>query len=112
MSKPPSRTYSRYSREAASLLGQMIRLRRIERKLTAQELADRAGISRALLQRVEAGDLSCSIGAVFETAALLGVPLFELDKAGLTARIAWNKDKLTLLPKSVRKSSNALKDDF
>ena len=35
MPKPTDRTYSRYAREAMSLLGRMIRIARIERKLTA-----------------------------------------------------------------------------
>ncbi len=65
MAKPLSRTYSRYSRDAAELMGKLIRLGRTERKLTAQDLADRAGISRGLLQRIEKGDLKCEIGAVF-----------------------------------------------
>ena len=32
--------------------------------ITAQELADRAGISRGMLQRIEKGNLKCEIGAV------------------------------------------------
>jgi hypothetical protein len=36
------RTYSRYSSEAATLLGALIREARNECKLTVQELADRA----------------------------------------------------------------------
>ncbi|MEQ9860538.1 helix-turn-helix domain-containing protein [Pectobacterium cacticida] len=46
MAKPSTRTYSRYSRDAARLLGLMIRTARIERKLTVEELAERAGVSR------------------------------------------------------------------
>lgn len=59
--------------EGLALLGQLIRAGRIERKITAQELATRAGISRALLYRVEHGDPQCSIGAVFEAATIVGV---------------------------------------
>jgi len=69
MVKSITRIYSRYTREATKLIGQMIRLGRIERKLTAQDLADRAGISRGMLQRIEKGDLKCEIGVVFELAA-------------------------------------------
>ncbi|MBC6961498.1 MAG: transcriptional regulator, partial [Nitrosomonas sp.] len=49
MPKSITRTYSRYSREASLLLGELIRVTRKERKFTAQEVADRAGISRGLL---------------------------------------------------------------
>ena len=66
MPKPVMRPYSRYSRDAVVLLGQLIRRTRIERKLTAAELAERAGLSRGLVQRIEKGDPGCAIGAVFE----------------------------------------------
>jgi len=51
MQKQATRTYSRITRHAAALLSKQIRIARKERKMTAQELADRAGISRGLLQR-------------------------------------------------------------
>ena len=112
MSKSITRTYSRYSREASLLLGELIRVARKERKLTAQEVADRAGISRGLLQRIEKGDLKCEIGAVFEVAIIVGVKLFDADEATLTRHIRQTEDKLSLLPKSVRKKSKAVHDDF
>lgn len=112
MSKPASRPYSRYSREAMELLGRSIRLARIERKLTAQDVATRAGISRSLLQRIENGDPGCAIGAVFEAATIVGVPLFESDRGRLTTRLAHAKEKQALLPQSARPRSNSVKDDF
>ena len=112
MAKPLSRTYSRYSRDAAELMGKLIRLGRTERKLTAQDLADRAGISRGLLQRIEKGDLKCEIGAVFEVAAIVGVKLFDADGPTMTNHIERADDKLALLPKYVRKPAKAVKDDF
>ncbi len=45
------RIYSSYTREAASLLGKQIRLGRKQRKWTEQELAERAGLSRATLRK-------------------------------------------------------------
>ena len=112
MPKSITRTYSRYSREASSLLGGLIRAARKERKFTAQELADRAGISRGLLQRIEKGDLKCEIGAVFEVATIVGVKLFDADEATLTKHIRQTDDKLALLPKSVRKKSKVVRDEF
>lgn len=44
MPKSVTRPYSRYSRDAVSLLGALIGEARKERKITAQALADRAGI--------------------------------------------------------------------
>ena len=66
MPKQATRTYSRIARHAAALLGKQIEIARKERKMTAQDLVDRAGISRGLLQRIEKGNLKCQIGAVFE----------------------------------------------
>ena len=112
MPKSITRTYSRYSREAAAMLGALIREARNARRLTAQELADRAGISRGLLQRIEKGNLKCEIGAVFEVATIVGVNLFDADESTLTKYLRQTKEKLSLLPKSVRKTSKVVRDDF
>jgi transcriptional regulator with XRE-family HTH domain len=98
--------------EALSLLGQMIRAGRIERKITGAEMATRAGISRALVQRIEKGDPGCSIGAVFEAAAIVGVPLFETDRERLGAHRAYAAQKLVLLPKAARRQKRVVSDDF
>lgn len=112
MVKPVSRPYSQYSLNALELLGQLVREARLGKAMTTTDLASRAGISRALLQRIERGDPGCSIGAVFEVAALCGVPLFELDHRQLTNHLAYHREKMTLLPKAVRTSSKVVKDDF
>ncbi|MGD7037250.1 helix-turn-helix transcriptional regulator [Methylotuvimicrobium buryatense] len=112
MAKVSARTYSRYSREAMTLLGKLIRAARIERKMTAQEVAERAGISRGLLQRIEKGDPKCELGATFEVAALVGVKLFDIEATTLNGHIRQTEDKLALLPKSVRKKVKVVDDDF
>ncbi|MGH6622220.1 MAG: helix-turn-helix transcriptional regulator [Alphaproteobacteria bacterium] len=112
MAKPAARAYSRYSRDAVVLLAQMIRLGRINRKLTLAELAERADVSRGLIQRIERGDPGCSIGAVFEVAAIVGVRLFDADQRTLSGNIVSNQQMLTLLPKSARPAPRAVKDDF
>lgn len=106
------RPHSRYARDAAVLLGQLIRKARIDRKMTAEELASRAGLSRGLLRRVENGDLGCTLGAVFEAAAIAGVPLFNADERALASTLASNSAVMTLLPKSVRMSHETANDDF
>lgn len=110
--KTVTRTYSRYTQEALNLLGQMIKLGRIERKLTAQDLADRAGISRDLLTRIEKGDPKCGIGVAFELAALVDVKLFDAEASSLTRHIKQAEDKMALLPKAVRKPTKAVDDEF
>lgn len=112
MAKVSARTYSRYSREAMILLGDLIRAARKERKMTAQEVADRAGISRGLLQRIEKGNPKCELGATFEVATIVGVKLFDTEATTLTQHIRQTEYKLTLLPKSVRKKVKVIDDDF
>ena len=107
-----TRTYSRYGREAVIVLGQLIRINRIERKLSVAQLAERVGASRDLMQRIEQGDPRCGIGLAFEAAAIVGVPLFEEDRGRLTTRMAEQEEKLRLLPKSIRKTKTVVKDDF
>ena len=112
MARPEFRSTSRYSGDAVALLGQLIRRARIERKMTAGELATRAGTSRGLVQRVEKGDPGCAIGTVFELAAIVGVRLFDADQPALTSAISANTAMLTLLPKAVRASRAEVKDEF
>ena len=57
--QPRARVYSRHAREAAIMLGQLIRINRIERKLAVEELATRTGVSRGMMRRIEAGDPRC-----------------------------------------------------
>ncbi|MEM7072005.1 MAG: helix-turn-helix transcriptional regulator [Pseudomonadota bacterium] len=112
MAKPDIRPYSRYAREAAKLLGSTIRDTRIQRKVTVAELAERVGISRGLVQRIEKGAMECSIGAVFELAAILGIALFDAEPATLNRYLGAAHEKLTLLPERVRRSTRPMKDDF
>lgn len=112
MPKPENRPYSRYSRDAVHLLGRLIRRARIEQGLTAEALAERAGMSRGLVQRIERGEMGCAIGAVFEAAAIVGVPLFEASPSELASRVAETEYTLRLLPRSVRTSDKGVKDDF
>ncbi len=112
MPKSIVRTYSPYCRDAVMLLGGLIREARNERKITAQELADRAGISRGMVQRIEKGNPKCEIGAVFEAAAIVGVKLFDADENALAKHLHHTREKLVLLPKSVRKKNKTVRDDF
>ena len=78
----------------ATLLARQIRLGRKQRRWTELELAERAGISRATLQKIEKGELGVAIGLVFEVAVLVGVPLFEQESHSLMGHIARTDDKL------------------
>jgi transcriptional regulator with XRE-family HTH domain len=89
-----------------------VREARLNKALTTADLAARAGISRALLQRIERGDPGCSIGAVFEVATICGVPLFDQEQRQLTTHLALHREKMALLPKTVRVGMKRVKDDF
>ena len=96
------RTYSKSTQDVMVLMGQYIKLYRKKKSWTESNLAKRAGISRATLQKIEKGDANCSIGLVFEVATLVGVPLFEQKKSSLSGHIEQLKDKLVLLPCRIR----------
>ena len=106
------RAYSKYAHEAVILLGEQIKLGRKLRKWTEHNLADRAGISRATLQKIENGEMSCAIGIAFEVAALVGVNLFERDKLPLSKHIEQTRDKIALLPKRIQVKTKAVDDEF
>ena len=108
-----TRLYSPTARKAAELLGLMIRAARLGRNMTSQELAERAGVSRPLLSRVEKGDMTVSLGAVFEIATILGVPLFEEDEERLAARLATERRTNALLrQRPFQASRGRLDNDF
>lgn len=104
--------YSRYAEDAAQLLGAQIRQGRLARRWSAEELAARVGISRPTLGKIERGDLSVGLGAAFEAARLVGVPLFGHDRDQLRTELARSRDRLTLLPQRVRSSRGDVNDDF
>lgn len=106
------RTYSPYNRKAVSLLGKMISAYRKERKVTTQDLADRAGISRTTLQKIEKGGMKSEIGIVFEVAALVGIELFDRDATSLDSIEEKFDNKIALLPKSIRTSTKDVDDAF
>lgn len=112
MAKPRSRNYSPVAREAAALMGAMIRAARLNRKMTSAELAERTGVSRGLVARVENGDMGSAIGAFFEMAAVLGVPLFEAEPARLTEQLNQARSVKALMPKRAFQSTMKVDDDF
>lgn len=112
MTKPVDRNYSRTARDAAALLGEMIRAARLHRRMPTRELAERSGSSRGLVVRVEAGDMGSAIGAAFEMATVLGVPLFDSDPGLVGARLAKQREVNSLLPRRAFPASVEVDDDF
>ena len=54
-------------------MGENIKLARKRRKLTAVQVAERAGIARSTLYLIEKGDSSVSMGAYFNVLRVLGL---------------------------------------
>lgn len=54
-------------------LGENIKLARLRRKLSASQIAERAGISRATLWQIEKGTPSVAMGAYFQVLFVLGL---------------------------------------
>lgn len=71
------------------------------RRWTAQELADRAGITRSTLRKIENGDPGVAAGSYFEVAALTGLPLYSPEPSSVDAERRRIADRLALLPARV-----------
>lgn len=54
-------------------LGENLRLARLRRKLTSQQVAERAGMSRATLWQIEKGSPSVTMGGYFQVLLILGL---------------------------------------
>lgn len=105
-------SYTRQTLEAVQLFGTEISQARRERRWTSEELAERAGIGRTTLWKIERGDPSVAIGTVFEVATLVGLPLFGVEASDLGALVRSSRDRLSLLPSRVREPSEPVHDDF
>ena len=106
------RSYARYTIAAVQLLGALVEAERKARRITAKELADRLGVDRGTLQRLEGGDPKVEVGLAFEACALLNIPLFEEDAQGVTMRLDETNKRLALLPTRVRPRQLSVSDYF
>lgn len=106
-------SYARYTLAAIERLAQLVSIARKEQRVTAQDLADRLGVTRAMVHRLEAGSPKIDIGVAFEACTILGIPLFgEEDLTSLTFRLDEGRKRLALLPQYARARDVELADDF
>jgi transcriptional regulator with XRE-family HTH domain len=96
------RVYSETVRDAAQLLGAQVRQGRIERSWTIRHLAERAGVDKNTVVKVEHGDPTVALGIAFDLAVLVGVPLFFDDRSRLAAEARSAQDRTALLARRVR----------
>ena len=107
------RTYSRTTRLVAEILGKRIRAARKEERMPERELADRVGISRSTLRKIERGNMRVELGVTLEAALVVGVPLMGApDVSMLRTERAWLNDRLALLPQRARSKEAELVTDF
>lgn len=80
-----------------SALGERLRLARLRRKLSNAVVAQRAGISRTTLYKVETGDPGATLGSYVRVLAVLGL---ENDLQALAAddKVGRKLQDLTLTP--------------
>jgi transcriptional regulator with XRE-family HTH domain len=71
--------YTAFTTETVLLLGQMIKLARMQRGMSESDLAIRANITRGTLQKIERGNMDVPVGRFFEASTLVGLKLFETD---------------------------------
>jgi transcriptional regulator with XRE-family HTH domain len=74
-------TYPRYARLAQGL-GDRLRTARLRRRLTVTEMAERMGVTRPTLNRLERGDLSVGLSVLVRALGVLGL---DEDLAKLAA---------------------------
>jgi transcriptional regulator with XRE-family HTH domain len=106
------RSYARPTLAAAVLLGQMVEAERKGQRITAQELADRLGVTRGTVGRLEKGDPKVELGLAFEACTLLGVPLFGGNGAQIARQSRNLEQHLALLPAAIRARHVKIDDDF
>ncbi len=100
------------AKAALSHFAALLRVRRKERKLILDELADRLGVSTPTVRKMLDGSASVAIGTYFEAAHVLGVPLFDPDSDRFALTASRTAEVESLLPKRVRSRHTEIDDDF
>ncbi len=94
-----------YPRTAKKLeiTGEQIKLARLRRKLTAQDVADRAGIGRTTVSQIEKGSPSVSMGMYLAVLSVLGLQddILLLAKDDVLGRTYQDLD--LKIPRRIRK---------
>ena len=81
MGRETSRLLPKYERLLANL-GENLRLARLRRKLSAEQVAERAGVSRTTLHLMENGSAGTSLGKFVQVLAVLGLEQ-DLTQVGI-----------------------------
>jgi transcriptional regulator with XRE-family HTH domain len=107
-----TRSYLTPTTNAVRVLGLQLAAARRAQRRTSSEVAERAGMTRSTLRRIEHGDPGVAIGLYFDVAMVLSVPLFGAESRELAELAARGQRELTLLPKRIRVRPTPVDDDF
>jgi len=103
-------------RHAIKELGMLIATGRKERQFTQAELANRVGVGRMTIVRMEKGAPEVAIGNYLTAAWILGLPVLSWNDFGglrVDSSVAAYLEKIGRhLPARVRKQSNEIDNDF
>ncbi len=106
------RQYLSQTKNAARTLGLQLAAARRRQRRTAEEIAERAHLTRVTLRRIERGDPDVALGLYFEVATVLSVPLFGAQGRELAELAARGERDLALLPSRVDVRLEDVDDDF
>ena len=98
--------------EALRLLASAIRVNRLRRNWSIDELATRVGVSHPTIIKVERGDPRVAVGTFLEAATLVGVSLFDEDPIARSRHQQRLTVELSLLPQAGRARRSHVDDDF
>lgn len=107
MSRKPPVVFPQEQR-LLSALGERLRLARKRRKLSNAAVAQRAGISRTTLYKVEAGDPGVTLGSYVRVLAVLGLE-GDLNQLGADDRVGRKLQDLALEPAPKRYTATRAK---
>lgn len=99
------------AQDAVRVLGLEVARARRARRWSQAELAERAGVSRETVRKVEHGGSAVAIGTAFDLAALVGVELFGASPGELPLLVRRGEERLAVLPSRVRKRADLELDD-
>lgn len=106
------RAYMQSTVLMARLMGCRVRIARLKRGWSEVELAERARISRATLQKLERGHPAVAVGLAFEACSVLGISFTGGPISETRDLIQRAELELAALPKRIRARSDTPDDNF
>src|SRR4051794_30593158 len=105
-----TRAFARQTLDAAQVLGVQIAQARRTRGWTAEELAQRVGVSARTISNLERGSPTVAMGIAFEAATMLGISLFGAEGPELARLARQGRETLALLPSRVYRRKEPARD--